>query len=240
VECLLKLALHRLGSKYSSEIQRGSPSWWKCAWLLTLLGTAFRERTLQNQYERSTERLIGNTGAIPDEKETPLVRATTHYKFGDEGEIDVVETLEHVSDSEEPSSPSAPRRKVCKVDAWLKRAQSSKRPIYIAPMDQLVIETPNLFDPDFAEQPVVNDEATSDLPGGQVSRAPCSSCKEQRSPSGWGTPSCPLCSGLEDLVLPMDHHLFAPLLRTTEVHLEDRQDVKSADRGSDNSHDWEN
>eukprot|EP00928_Gymnodinium_smaydae_P020527 TRINITY_DN17930_c0_g2_i1.p1 TRINITY_DN17930_c0_g2~~TRINITY_DN17930_c0_g2_i1.p1 ORF type:complete len:1313 (+),score=184.29 TRINITY_DN17930_c0_g2_i1:191-4129(+) len=52
VECLLKIALHRLGCKGSSEIQRGSPSWWKCTWLLTLLTSRFNEKTVRVNYER--------------------------------------------------------------------------------------------------------------------------------------------------------------------------------------------
>ena len=56
VECLVKLALHRLGAKGratslgkagaltdsaevlggSLELQRGAPTWWKCTWLLPL------------------------------------------------------------------------------------------------------------------------------------------------------------------------------------------------------------
>merc|ERR1712076_13974 len=43
VECLLKLALHRLCFKGLSDIQRGAPAWWKCTWLLTLLNGKFSE-----------------------------------------------------------------------------------------------------------------------------------------------------------------------------------------------------
>merc|ERR1719272_1691390 len=51
VECLLKICFHRLGGKGANEIQRGSPCWWKCAWLLTVCGSAFAERTKTVQYE---------------------------------------------------------------------------------------------------------------------------------------------------------------------------------------------
>jgi len=50
-ECLLKLAIHRLGFKAVSDIQRGSPAWWKCTWLLTLLQTKFSEKITCKQFE---------------------------------------------------------------------------------------------------------------------------------------------------------------------------------------------
>eukprot|EP00928_Gymnodinium_smaydae_P010993 TRINITY_DN14124_c0_g1_i1.p1 TRINITY_DN14124_c0_g1~~TRINITY_DN14124_c0_g1_i1.p1 ORF type:complete len:423 (-),score=89.30 TRINITY_DN14124_c0_g1_i1:32-1300(-) len=51
IESLLKIGLHRLGFKGSSEIQRGSPAWWKCTWLLTLLNEQFREKLSVRNYE---------------------------------------------------------------------------------------------------------------------------------------------------------------------------------------------
>lgn len=53
VECLLKVALHRLGFKGVSDIQRSSPAWWKCTWLLTLLANQFTEKLAQMRYERA-------------------------------------------------------------------------------------------------------------------------------------------------------------------------------------------
>ncbi|CAE8735730.1 unnamed protein product, partial [Polarella glacialis] len=60
VECLLKLVLHRLGSKGLSEIQRGAPAWWKCTWLLTLLGGRFNERVRLHRHEQSLLTLSGD------------------------------------------------------------------------------------------------------------------------------------------------------------------------------------
>merc|ERR1712110_206195 len=47
----MKLALHRLGFKGLTEIQRGSPSWWKCTWLVTLLSGKFNEKLAKMRYE---------------------------------------------------------------------------------------------------------------------------------------------------------------------------------------------
>jgi hypothetical protein len=52
VECLLKVAFHRLAFKGSSDIQRGCPAWWKSTWLLTLLTSQFTEKVNSLSYER--------------------------------------------------------------------------------------------------------------------------------------------------------------------------------------------
>mmetsp|Transcript_89158 Transcript_89158/g.251024 ORF Transcript_89158/g.251024 Transcript_89158/m.251024 type:complete len:657 (-) Transcript_89158:3-1973(-) len=52
VECLLKLALHRLGYKGGSDIQRNAPAWWKCTWLLTFIGGQFAETINTLNFER--------------------------------------------------------------------------------------------------------------------------------------------------------------------------------------------
>ncbi|CAE7239299.1 unnamed protein product, partial [Symbiodinium pilosum] len=59
VECLVKLALHRLGAKGSLELQRGAPTWWKCTWLLNHLGMRFVERVRDNQHQRNLKKLVG-------------------------------------------------------------------------------------------------------------------------------------------------------------------------------------
>ncbi|CAK9003482.1 Uncharacterized protein SCF082_LOCUS7758, partial [Durusdinium trenchii] len=50
IECLVKLALHRLGSKGQLELQRGAPTWWKCTWLLNLLGIRFMESVKDKEH----------------------------------------------------------------------------------------------------------------------------------------------------------------------------------------------
>lgn len=59
VECLVKLALHRLGAKGSLELQRGAPTWWKCTWLLNHLGMRFVERVQTNRHQRILRNLVG-------------------------------------------------------------------------------------------------------------------------------------------------------------------------------------
>lgn len=59
VECLVKLALHRLGSKGQLELQRGAPTWWKCTWLLNLLGMRFTETVRDKEHEDALKELIG-------------------------------------------------------------------------------------------------------------------------------------------------------------------------------------
>eukprot|EP00927_Polykrikos_kofoidii_P076679 TRINITY_DN73731_c0_g1_i1.p1 TRINITY_DN73731_c0_g1~~TRINITY_DN73731_c0_g1_i1.p1 ORF type:complete len:992 (+),score=201.12 TRINITY_DN73731_c0_g1_i1:3-2978(+) len=53
MESVLKIALHRLGFKGLSDIQRGSPAWWKCTWLLTLLDGRFSQKLVELRHERN-------------------------------------------------------------------------------------------------------------------------------------------------------------------------------------------
>lgn len=57
IECILKLGLHNLGNKGKSELQRDSPSWWKCIWLLTFLSSRFAERVRTHRHEAWTREL---------------------------------------------------------------------------------------------------------------------------------------------------------------------------------------
>lgn len=168
VECLLKLVLHRLGSKGLSEIQRGAPAWWKCTWLLTLLSGRFDERKRLNRHEARLQELSGGEATVS----------------------------------------SGPLQE---VDLWWQRIYCKQLPKYVPPLERLVEDQPNLFDPEFAEASVkhINREAAS-------WDHPCPQCQENVSPSGWGSPGCVLCGGIENCCLPVDDHLFSNLLRTVE------------------------
>ena len=54
----MKLALHRLGSKGQLELQRGAPTWWKCTWLLNLLGIRFTESVKDREHYEMLKRLV--------------------------------------------------------------------------------------------------------------------------------------------------------------------------------------
>ena len=41
------------------ELQRGAPTWWKCTWLLNLLGLRFTETVRDKEHEDNLKRLIG-------------------------------------------------------------------------------------------------------------------------------------------------------------------------------------
>jgi len=67
VECLIKLCLHRLGAKGWSDIQRGSPAWWKCTWMLTLLNGKFTEKLTSMRFEKAIfEMAMSNDGSWED------------------------------------------------------------------------------------------------------------------------------------------------------------------------------
>ncbi|CAJ1341934.1 unnamed protein product [Effrenium voratum] len=70
VECLVKLALHRLGSKGLLELQRGAPTWWKCTWLLNFLGIRFIEGVRDKEHRQSLKETVGE--AQPDVKNKEL------------------------------------------------------------------------------------------------------------------------------------------------------------------------
>jgi len=67
-------------------------------------------------------------------------------------------------------------------------------------------ESPRLFEHASAESHVAG--------GGDDPQGLCRQCLEPRSPSGWGSPGCTLCSGVEEFCMPFEEHLFSELLRT--------------------------
>jgi len=168
VECLLKLVLHRLGSKGLSEIQRGAPAWWKCTWLLTLLSGRFNERMRLRRHEDRLQELSAGEATV----------------------------------STGPSKD---------LDLWWQRVKCKNLPKYVPPLERLMADNPRLFDPEFAEAQVK-----------QINRVPaswdhpCPQCQEKVSPSGWGSPGCVLCGGIENCCLPVDDHIFSALLRTQD------------------------
>jgi len=163
VECLVKIALHRLGSKGSLELQRGAPTWWKCTWLLNHLGMRFVERVRDNKHAHNLKKLVGE---------------------------------------------GAPPVKCQELDFWWYRMHLMPRPQYIHPIDRLVISIPELFEPHKAEAKLMVSEDR---------KGTCPECQEQRSPSGWGTPGCLGCSEIESFCLPFEGHIFAKLVRSSEL-----------------------
>jgi len=98
------------------------------------------------------------------------------------------------------------------VNAWLLRMCAPELPRYTSPIDKLAAAEPLLFHPSHAEANVAESAQVEDgdLPWPPVA---CPQCSEQRSPSGWGTPGCTLCSGLQEHCLPLRRHVFGALLR---------------------------
>ena len=47
------------------ELQRGAPTWWKCTWLLNLLGMRFTETVRDKEHEDNLKRLIGQALVFP-------------------------------------------------------------------------------------------------------------------------------------------------------------------------------
>lgn len=271
IECLLKLSLHRLGSKGSSEIQRGAPSWWKCAWLLTLLSGEFRERLRMHRHETRTQEMVGpalDAAADPRPESAISCRTDGRVPIRRDASLpdfqrgsrrnDRQRTPTRVVSSAAPSAPAGPgiaaeddsrmarRHTVADIhekgsgagekmseaiDDWWLRTLVWELPVYVPPVEVLVQETPHLFDPVRSEAPIPAGEDDSDW-GDIVSRAPCGQCKEQRSPSGWGTPGCILCGGVEDLCLPMERHAFAQLCRTNQPLPAQPDSPKSVDQDS--------
>jgi hypothetical protein len=103
------------------------------------------------------------------------------------------------------------------LDTWWQRAHVGARtvtgilPRYSTPLERLVEEAPQLFNPDRAEVHAVSAAYGEERP---PSPTPCPKCSETRSASGWGNPGCVLCGGVEELCLPTEEHLFGALLRT--------------------------
>jgi hypothetical protein len=245
VECLLKLALHRLGGKGSNEIQRGSPAWWKCAWLIALLNGEFsghlkrhsHEKKIQEyaqQGEANSDQLVRDRPQRPPSKEggaNRLAKARGNNRASicstggaDEGDI---RSMAAVSGKSDPLSPmrrntasnvirldqaklqrmSAQEKRAQEMETWYCRSYVDDCSRYVPPLENLVWNLPDLFDVGTGE---------AHVPGSNTSLWPvkCSQCNESPSPSGWGTPGCPSCSGVEDLCLPISNHLFSMLLRT--------------------------
>lgn len=304
VECVLKLALHRLGGKGSNEIQRGSPAWWKCAWLIALLSREFKAQLVRDEHEKQMREFSASVEAPLEDKddEQNAEQATEQVSFGkahterprsnlrrEQNGRDVAPSprealrqqaslrptlpsssmkgrpssgrsgsamsgdrsgssspvsesrnqsptqdrprsglstssqpgarrrytapsLDADSDISSITSPAAPKmspqeKRALEVDAWWRRSCSDSLPRYMSPLEQLVREMPELFDPATGEA-VVSGHDPSALP------VPCSTCNEMPSPSGWGTPGCPSCSQVEELCLPISKHLFSSLLVT--------------------------
>jgi hypothetical protein len=338
---LLKLALHRLGGKGSNEIQRGSPAWWKCAWLIALLSGEFSNHIKRHGHEQQIQGLARaddptqsclraktrHWGA-EEEPSTPLLKnakdrsscaSYNDYERDQEQGSDFAPVLNElgqvlsrhcpcgnvfmcdslfcrkcgakrlVEDFESPtqsgSSPSPGRKhlrvtvgddvaqskgddaggksdsgndqelgspisqktpnsakmerryteaaktsrflrkmesrllsshqqKAAEEEAWFQRSHADRMPRYIPPLDYLVLEKPGLFDYSTAEAVVPKAVGESYWP------VPCEKCNEVPSPSGWGTPGCPSCSGVEELCLPISKHLFASLLRTPSMGID--------------------
>jgi len=381
LECLLKLALHRLGSKGATEIQRASPSWWKCVWLLVLLGGRFAEHAKMNQHYkriRSTAMLYGHVpgSRVPSKSRQSLPRASTvllppagerqrpsltraasnnlpmpersrastpvsgNHRRKHPG-AEVSPTLSQKSEASagtpknltpcaspkarptsasprfsRPSTPvanlqqqqrqrrlskstqlsvrtgsslhSTPRtdlsesstvppsgsvveprprsimrradskRKVEQasvkekderekerererekevvareslgqsLDTWWQCIYTRTLPMYVPPMARLTAEAQNPFHHTNAESRINGGESAEP---GEL----CAVCLEQRSPSGWGSPGCPACSGVEEFCFPVQEHLFSELLRTPppptrledEALVEEDEDVAS-------------
>jgi hypothetical protein len=296
-ECLLKLALHRLGGNGSNEIQRGAPSWWKCAWLVALLSGQFTSHIRQANHEQevqvfarvdddllqqesestvanSVQRLAANqtfdrttTLASPERRESG---SATHHRNTsanllvglDEGLLDsepVGFSLErhkrrhtevdrrHSTCGKFDTTPIAPvtppniykvearrqsktHRPSEEVDAWHRRSCQDMIPRYMSPMEQLVRDNPGLFDPATAE-----DRRSKVEESGGSWPVPCPQCCETLAPSGWGTPSCPTCSGVEEQCLPISNHTFCALFKTELPELTEVGSTKEddADDGKD-------
>jgi len=216
LECLLKIAFHRLGGKGSNEIQRGAPSWWKCAWLLTVFGSAFAERAKLLQYEELvTSRAAKGTETVFEAE--PQARRRGRVNIAPEERLGVYIPSEVASIEDAPApaitaptlpAPPSPSARATKLEEWWHRIHLETLPRYMPAMELLVRQAPNLFDPVCAESSTCMVAAT---PQG---RALCRQCGERRSPSGWGSPGCLACGGVDELCLPINGHLFAGLLFT--------------------------
>jgi len=98
------------------------------------------------------------------------------------------------------------------MQAWYQRTHAALLPRYVPPLEHLVREMPDLFDP-------ATGEATVSKKDKSLWPVACPQCNETPSPSGWGTPGCPSCSGVEELCFPISEHLFGSLLRTPKRDL---------------------
>jgi len=305
VECLLKLALHRLGGKGTNEIQRAAPAWWKCAWLIALLSGQYQEHLRRYNHEewvrvfeaqeskRVSSRKVESDEVVnvthvepPSPTRTPKKAGFPYAKRGGPRQRQTVATGLAAGDEDDeagdspfqrqertsptnfvqPSRKSTPDGRELKgngkpaesaeerlaslrkhivspeelkyreVDAWCERKRRDELPRYTPPLEVLIRERPGLFDLDFSEANVSSEPQTG---VDSFWPATCPQCKEQRSPSGWGTPGCIACGGVEEHCLPIKRHLFAALTRTEELppgmvlpqDLEGLEPVPEADGG---------
>lgn len=204
-ECLLKLALHRLGSKGLTEIQRGSPAWWKCTWLLTLLGGPYTERTVLMRHASRLSELA----KMSDEKawapRRPVSRPSSCGAVRAKRATLKVQDLPWLAAGEESESwLQRVQADTTLFEDWWRRVQCCQIQRYVEPLSVLALDEHSLFD-----------NAEIIAPGTTSALTTCPHCKEPRSANGWGSPSCVLCSGVEELCLPVSNHQFAGLVRTT-------------------------
>lgn len=207
VECLLKLSLHRLGGKGANEIQRGAPSWWKCAWLLTRIGGEFKDCCSVQHHEHHVKGLaiMRALGQRCTMAAMPVRNAAAMKSAANRGSVPmrgvVLPTYTSAYNVEQY------KKQVDGLETWWRRIFTANVPKYVPPLEDLAVKEPHLFDPGHAESPI-----PADVRGKQL-WAPCAQCKERRSPSGWGSPGCVACGGIDALCLPIDDHLFSPLLK---------------------------
>merc|ERR1712154_153230 len=107
-------------------------------------------------------------------------------------------------------------------DTWWFRIHVAKAiPRYVPPMERLVAQCPDMFEPACSEAPGPGSKGDTQASAAgvikvDVESAPmerCPLCKEKFSPQGWGNPSCVMCSGVEDMCLPIDENIFGNILR---------------------------
>merc|ERR1719215_2311653 len=71
-------------------------------------------------------------------------------------------------------------------------------------MERLCAKSRNIFEPTRAEAKV----SVAVSMRGELGSA----CHEQRSPNGWGSPSCAECGSIEEFCIPSNDHIFGALL----------------------------
>mmetsp|Transcript_54580 Transcript_54580/g.86730 ORF Transcript_54580/g.86730 Transcript_54580/m.86730 type:complete len:185 (-) Transcript_54580:65-619(-) len=98
------------------------------------------------------------------------------------------------------------------MEAWWLQICVGNAPRYVPPVEHLVRTKPGLFDPATGETNIASSR------DGQFWPEPCSHCNESPAPSGWGTPGCPKCGGVEELCLPISKHPFSALLKIELPH----------------------
>eukprot|EP00930_Biecheleria_cincta_P083923 TRINITY_DN73421_c0_g1_i1.p1 TRINITY_DN73421_c0_g1~~TRINITY_DN73421_c0_g1_i1.p1 ORF type:complete len:1373 (-),score=189.26 TRINITY_DN73421_c0_g1_i1:29-4147(-) len=124
--------------------------------------------------------------------------------------------------SREPSTHGM----VKEADTWWERIFNAPLPRHVPSPERLAASVPDIFDPSRAEESVLHKLLCED----ESVAVPCKSCKEPRSPNGWGSPGCLFCAGIEKLCFPFENHIFAPLLRTRIVDPVDTVDTTGADQ----------